>query len=623
MSRSFSKLVVLAASLAFTTQVAYAQRTFAIDDIERIRQPAMTALAPDGAWLSYVLGDTLWLVSTDGRAEARAVSAGMANQINYAQPFHAWSPGSDRLLYRTGNDGVRGQGVPMIHDVSTGRERPLLPAEYRDRLQTFVHWAADGPAWSPDGSTVSFPAADTAAESAQHLNLYTVDVSTRSVSLIAADTAGPIGGIASAAWSPDGRWLAYGTGTFGGDAGRLVLRRSDGTEEIVLEAGAPMYRHLSWSPDGDVLSALRHDGNRILLRIGDDGESRLLTDSVPLTRHDWTTDGRLLGTRSMGMSSALVTWTPERRDPAVLTRGDTLFRLVGVGVRGRSTLIAFSKESGDLPLDVWAAELPSSGRRLRAPVRLTNANPWLDSLALARARIRSWAGPDGDTLRALLFLPPETVAAPPYPLVVRPYGGYTNEFPKSEYFMDAGTQLLTARGWAVVLPNTRGMSGNPLTGRYGEVQLADTRLLIEDLAADRVIDAERVAVIGHSHGGALAYYYLTHDDGFCAVGAVNGWSDWSQIAGRLQATEDELSAKLERHSPIRNVYAVSAPLLAVSGANDTQVRPENAERMVAAMRRHGKSAEWLHFEDEGHLLTRRTHRRTFWTRVLEFFEENC
>lgn len=625
MSRFFPRLLIAAVALGTATGAARAQRTFTVDDLERVRQPAMLALSPDGSWLSYVLGDTLWVVPTDASATPHPVSGGMKNQVDYDHPFHAWSPRAERLLYRMGDGGVFGQGIPMVYDRSADRSTPLLPDPYVERLQTFLHWAADSPAWSPDASSVVLLAADTAMSAAQYLNLYRIDVEMRSVSLIASDATGPLplGGIASAAWSPDGRWLAYGTGTFRGDAGRLSLRPLGGKNEIVLETGAPMYRLLSWSPDGNLLSALRHNGNRILLRVGDDGEAYVLSDSVPFTDHDWTADGRLIGNERIGTSVALATWTPGERASSVLTQGDALFQLIGASAHGPSTLVAYSKEAGELPLDVWIAELPSSAHRFEAENRLTRANPWLESVSLARARVESWNSPEGDTLRAVLFLPAESIAAPPFPLVVRPYGGYINEFPKSEYFMDAGTQLMAGQGWAVVLPNTRGMSGNPLTGRYGHVQLEDTRLLIDDLASEGTIDAERVAVIGHSHGGAMAYYYLTHYDGFCAVVAVNGWSNWSQIANRLQAPEDELATKLARYSPILNAQTASAPLLAVSGANDTQVSPENAERMVDAMKEHGKSAEWLHFDDEGHLLTNLRNRRLFWTRVLEFLAGNC
>lgn len=615
-----ARILFLLAAIGIACEPANAQRLFTINDLDRVRQPFMVAVSPDGTWISYVLGDTLWLLPSHGGAP-RFVSRGMTNQVNYDQPFHAWSPDATRLLYRTGTRGARELGRPMVYDVASGQNTLLLPPQYEDRLQTFLHWMASGPAWSPDGSKVAFLATDTADRS--HLGLYQADLSTGAVTLLVRDTTGPIGGVATAAWSPDGRWLAFGTGAFRGDGGRVVLRSADRTQDTVLEHGAPMYRLLSWSPDGKVLSVLRHNDLRILLRIDERGGAHLLSDSVPFTHHAWTPDGRLIGMRRVGMSAALAVWAPGDSTPTALVQGDTLFRLVGTARVGTTTLVAYTRESGEIPLDVWTAELAPGAVQLRSSTRVTSANEWLDSLRVARASIVSWTGPSGDILDALLFLPAAGVAGPQFPLVVRPYGAYRNEFPKSEYFMDAGTQLLAASGWGVVLPNTRGMASHPLTGRYGEVQLEDTQALIDTLVFRGLVDRNRIAVIGHSHGGAMAYYYLTHGPRFCGVIAVNGWSDWSQIAGRLRATEDQLPTKLARFSPILNVDKVSAPLLAVSGADDTQVLPENAARMVQALRELGKPAELLHFEEEGHLLTRSENRRLFWTRAVEFLRESC
>jgi dipeptidyl aminopeptidase/acylaminoacyl peptidase len=80
---------------------------------------------------------------------------------------------------------------------------------------------------------------------------------------------------------------------------------------------------------------------------------------------------------------------------------------------------------------------------------------------------------------------------------------------------------------------------------------------------------------------------------------------------------------LRETSPLLNAHAVTAPLLAVAGAGDTQVMPHNAARMVDALRALNKTAELLHFADEGHLIVKPENRRLFWTTVMAFLKRHC
>ncbi len=175
----------------------------------------------------------------------------------------------------------------------------------------------------------------------------------------------------------------------------------------------------------------------------------------------------------------------------------------------------------------------------------------------------------------------------------------------------------------VARPNTRGVASQQSYERYGAIQLEDTHALLDALAADSLVDVDRVAVVGHSHGGAMAYYYATHSTRFCAAVAVNGWADWSEIADRLPGDSATLDARLQAHSPLLNADAVRARVLAVAGAGDTQVQPTNAARIVDALHALGRSAELLHFEDEGHLLTDPANVRRFWEAALRTLQLGC
>lgn len=345
----------------------------------------------------------------------------------------------------------------------------------------------------------------------------------------------------------------------------------------------------------------------------------------------WTPDGtRLLASVSEGVGSRLALVEPASGTIHHLTGADTLFAVASVGGVEDRTLAAFTTEAGDLPADAWVARIDTREGILHDPRRVSAANDWLDSVAIAQARVYHWPAANGDTLSAQLLLPADYDGSDPLPLVVMPYGAYNNAFLSTQDFMTRGLQILVARGVAVVRPNTRGIASEQQTDGYGEVQLADTHLLLDALAEDGIIDPERVALFGHSHGGAMVYYYLTHSDRFVGGIAVNGAADWVFQAERRDMTglpwglggpPEELPEKYQRFSPLENADAVSAPVLAVAGAGDTQIPAHNATVMVDRLRGLGRPAELLLFEDEDHWIREPENVREFWDRVLAFFQD--
>ncbi len=309
------------------------------------------------------------------------------------------------------------------------------------------------------------------------------------------------------------------------------------------------------------------------------------------------------------MSSRLATEDPLTGALVLLSGPDTLFTALGA----TSTGLVVMAEHGNLPLDIW----------LRTPrgamTRVTQVNRGAAAVALPRASVVRWRSTAGDTLEAQLFLP-ESGRRARLPLVVMPYGGYTNEFPRGEYFLSAGIPLLTARGFAVVRPNTRDVGIDGSIPGYGRVQLEDSELLVESLQQAGMIDSSRVAVLGHSHGGALAYYFLTHSTRFCAVVPVNGWSDWTEIAERIGGPEAERAELLRQASPLPNAAAVRAPCSRSPAQRQSGPAPH-------AARTGRRSARWgagrLALADEGHLLEKLPNQRQFWQRVLSFLGMHC
>jgi len=237
-------------------------------------------------------------------------------------------------------------------------------------------------------------------------------------------------------------------------------------------------------------------------------------------------------------------------------------------------------------------------------------------------RVYRWESSKEETLEAKLYSPRKLGLSPP-PLVVIPYGGYVNSFEDPEGFLEHGVLDLLRRGWVVAFPNTRcAATDDSCVGHYGDLQLEDTERMMEALGTAGLADPNRTAVIGHSHGGTLAYYYATHSTRFCAVVAMNGRADWEAqarygdgyLVQQMGGMPDDVPAVYNRFSPLLNTASAGAPVLAVAGKLDTQILPMNAPMIVSALRAANKSAELLEFPDEGHLIIKPETSSAFGTR---------
>ena len=71
------------------------------------------------------------------------------------------------------------------------------------------------------------------------------------------------------------------------------------------------------------------------------------------------------------------------------------------------------------------------------------------------------------------------------------------------------------------------------------------------------------------------------------------------------------------------MHALTAPLLLVHGANDTNVPPSESQQMFDALRALGRTVELLMFDDDGHRIDKRENRavlvRAMWSWLTAAF----
>jgi dipeptidyl aminopeptidase/acylaminoacyl peptidase len=232
---------------------------------------------------------------------------------------------------------------------------------------------------------------------------------------------------------------------------------------------------------------------------------------------------------------------------------------------------------------------------------------------------------DGLTLRGFLTLPP---GAPPrrLPTVVLAHGGpwastaWTDPFHSDDALR---AQFLANRGYAVLQVEFRGSTGYGrafMQGGMGEFARAMQNDLDDTLAwavGQGISDPSRAAIMGISYGGYAALTGLTRDPGKWACGvAINAPTDlasliesfpphwrvdlsmWHEYVGDPRVPEDR--AEMTARSPLARAAALERPVLIVQGGRDVRVRPDQAERMVAALHAAAKPVRYVPIAEMGH-----------------------
>ncbi|AWT55579.1 alpha/beta fold hydrolase [Mycolicibacterium smegmatis] len=222
--------------------------------------------------------------------------------------------------------------------------------------------------------------------------------------------------------------------------------------------------------------------------------------------------------------------------------------------------------------------------------------------------LNSWLyWPHTEPIGAMLFLHggPEGQARPEY-----------NEF---------YPQLLEA-GIAVLTPNVRGSGGFGRAFMHADdkerrfAAIDDVADCVQYLVDKGLAPADKIACTGWSYGGYLTLAALTfHPELFAAGISICGMSDLNTF---YRNTEPWIAAAaypkyghpvadrdlLEKLSPLPRAHALTAPLLLVHGANDTNVPPSESLQMYDALHDLGRPVELLMFADDGHEIIKRENR---------------
>ena len=225
---------------------------------------------------------------------------------------------------------------------------------------------------------------------------------------------------------------------------------------------------------------------------------------------------------------------------------------------------------------------------------------------------------NGLTAHALFYPPKNKDFAAPAderpPLIVISHGGPTSAT-SSE--LDLEIQYWTSRGFAILDVNYRGSTGygrayrEQLNGSWGVADVDDCVNGARYLVTLGSVDAERLIIRGGSAGGYTTLSALAFRDAFHAGASYYGVSDLEALAQETHKFESRYLDRLvgpypeQRHvyqarSPIHHTDRLARPVIFLHGLEDPVVPPNQAEKMVEALRTKGVPVAYLPFEGEQH-----------------------
>ena len=467
-----------------------------------------------------------------------------------------------------------------------------------------------------------------------------------------------------ASWSPSGRWLGYATTEGNGVDWDLHVQDLAGAKRALQEGAGVGWGIRDWAPDESRLLVSRYlsvgESRLFQIDFASGKRERLLGDvQAALGGGAYGADGAVYFTsdhegefrRLYRLASpsgriddavALTAATPwdvetfalsrDRQRLAYVTNEDGVSRLFVVNLPAFEAIAL-----PELPWGILSGlRFHPSGDRLGFTARSATTPADAFSIDLETGALTRWTRSELGELRAEALIEPELIryrsfddreipafvyrprGSGPHPVIVNIHGGPEGQARPG--FSPSTQHALAELGAAVIYPNVRGSRGYGKTylqldnGRRREDSVRDIGALLDWIAAQPDLDADRVAVAGGSYGGYMVLASLVHYGERLRAGVDRvGISNFVTFLENTQAYRRDLRRVeygderdpamrefLQSISPLNHVDAIETPLLIAQGLNDPRVPASESEQIASALGAQGVPVWYVLAKDEGH-----------------------
>ncbi|HXG11042.1 MAG TPA: DPP IV N-terminal domain-containing protein [Gemmataceae bacterium] len=566
----------------------------------------LVSFSPDGKFVAFVRDNNLHVVdlatqteralTTDG---SELILNGKADWVYFEEVFNRrrqaywWSPDSSRIAFLRFDD-TPVHKFTLVDPVSprpaveatpypkAGAPNPLVKlgivtvaggtpawADLRDYSETATLLVRAG--WTPDSQRVYFYVQDRAQ-------------TWLDVCLVARD---------------------------GGEPTRLFRET---TKAWVDDPGAPTFLK-----DGSFLLPSERTGWRHLYHFDKDGRFKGPITSGPWearTLHLVDEEGGWVyfsGTRD---SHLAVNLYRVRLDGSALERLTSLpgDHRVSVGPKGKFFIDSWSNHQTPVQVRLYHAD--------GSPARTLDTNPVyvLEEYRRGQYELVQIPTADGFVLEGSLLRPPDFDPGRRYPVWFMTYGG-----PHAPTIQDSWgggrvrDEMLAQMGFVVFRCDPRSASGKGACSTWtayrqlGVQELKDIETALRWLTTHSYIDPTRIGMSGHSYGGFLTAYALTHSKLFAAGIAsapVTDWRNYDSIyTERYMNTPQENPEGYNVTSVVRAARDLHGKLLIIHGLMDDNVHAQNSLQLIDALQRADKDFEVMVYPRARHGLLGRHYQR--------------
>ncbi|MBL8880006.1 MAG: S9 family peptidase [Phycisphaerales bacterium] len=199
---------------------------------------------------------------------------------------------------------------------------------------------------------------------------------------------------------------------------------------------------------------------------------------------------------------------------------------------------------------------------------------------------------DGYLMNASMILPPDYDPNRRYPVWIYTYAG--PHAPSVSNSWAGGRAALNwhiaTQGYVVWTCDNRSASGDGAISawqaycRLGETELDDIEDGVRWLINQGIADPERIGIYGHSYGGYMTAYAMTHSTMFklgIAGAPVTDWRHYDTIyTERYMLTPKENPAGYDSSSIVKAAKDLSGRLILLHGMADDNVHPQNTMKLI-------------------------------------------
>jgi len=490
-----------------------------------------------------------------------------------------WSNAGDRAVYSSTRRNGADRDIWIIDPTDAKSNRLLLEVSGGG-------WGAMD--WAPDDSKLVVGEYLSITRS----KLWMVDVGSGKKTLLTRDEEEVA--YSGAEFAPDGRGL-YVTTDKGSEFQFLAYMN------LADKSLTPLTSAIKWDIDNFDLS---HDGKTIAFTANEAGISKLyLLDTA--TRKYKPVEGVPLGV------IGAVQWHRNSRDLGLVVNS------------ARSTSDVYSLDAQSGRVTRWT-ESELGG---------------LVASELSEPELIRWKSFDGREITGFYYRPPQKFKGP-RPVIIDIHGGPEGQ--SRPTFQGRKNYFLNELGVAIIYPNVRGSLGYGKTfvsldnGLKREDSVKDIGALLDWIAKEPSLDAERIMVTGGSYGGYMTLAVATHynDRIRCALDIV-GISHFGTFLKNTESYRrdlrrveygDERDPKIaeffERTAPLNNAQKITKPLFVVQGGNDPRVPLSEAEQIVDRVKSNGGKVWYLMAKDEGHGFRKKNNADYLFYATVLFVKQN-